>query len=256
MEKLNIHAIIQARIASTRLPAKVMLTLSGTSLIEHIVNRLSASTYLNKIIIATTTNIEDDIIENFAIEKGVPIYRGSSNNVLDRYFKCATTYKSDIIIRITADDPFKDVEIIDHAIEIIINNRFDYVSNTIDPSYPEGLDVEVFDYVTLKKIHSLATKKSDLEHVTSFLKNNRNLFKTHNFYSKINYKHIRLTIDRVEDYVLASKVYSKLFKNSKNYFKWNEIIDFLSENPALIVINSHISRDEGYKSSILGDLNE
>ena len=137
--------IIQARMGSTRLPGKVLKNICGKPLIWHVINRVNNVPSVDLVVVATTIDEQDDVLVNY-IKDGhlCEVFRGSERNVLKRFYKCATKYNADVIIRVTADDPFKDPSIIEYAIKEIIENGYDYCSNTLIPSYPEGLDIEVF----------------------------------------------------------------------------------------------------------------
>ena len=172
--KKNIVAIIQARNGSTRLKNKIMKeVVHGKSLIDIVVKRAIKTSLVDFIVVATTTNSEDDCLAQWCNDKDIKVFRGSETNVLDRYYKCAVKYNADTIVRITADDPFKDPQVNDYAIKLLIDNKYDYVSNTINPSYPEGLDVEVFTFVALKSAYENATLESEKEHVTPYIWKNK-----------------------------------------------------------------------------------
>ena len=139
-----ITAIIQARVGSTRLPNKIFYNLCGKPVIWHVYSRLLNSKSINQIVIATTKKKSDNKLYNWSIKNNIKIYRGSQNDVLRRYFKAASKFKASIIVRITADDPFKDSSLIDSVIKLLIDNNMDFTFNNKPPTFPEGLDVEVF----------------------------------------------------------------------------------------------------------------
>lgn len=154
-------AIIQARMSSTRLPGKVLLSLCDKTVLEHIVNRVRAACNVDSILVATSNSLADDIIEEKCKTMGVPVFRGNENNVLERFYFAAKQAKTDVVVRITADDPLKDPEIIDEIVRLQKNGGFDYVSNTIHPTFPEGLDCEAFTYAALEEAYIQAKLSSE-----------------------------------------------------------------------------------------------
>lgn len=248
-----IIGLVQARIESTRLPGKVLLSLKNKTIIWHILNRISFSKKIDKTIVIIPKNKKNDKLYLYLKKNLINVYRGSPTNVLDRYYKSAKKFKAKTIVRLTADDPFKDPEIIDLAINKFIKGDFDYVSNcsydqSIKSTYPEGIDVEVFSMKCLEKIWKQSSKKSEKEHVTPYIFNNRNKFKIKGFYSRINYSKHRWTLDYKEDYIFIKKVYNKLYVKNKIFFM-KDILSFLDDNPELTKINNKILRYEGYLKS-------
>lgn len=243
---MKISAIIQARMGSTRLPKKTFIDLCGKPLLFHVVERLKYSRYINSIIVATTNLPQDDIIENWAKENCINFFRGSVQNVLNRYYEAAKKFDSDLIVRVTADDPFKDYRIIDHAIETLIENKLDFVCNNNPPTYPEGLDVEVLTYNCLKKCYENAKSNSQKEHVTQYIHQNLDKFKIKNIISNKNYSNYRWTIDTSEDYVFVNKIYRILYKQD-SIFLTEEIYDLLESNKEFLKINSKVQRSIQYK---------
>ena len=247
-----ILAIIQARTNSTRLPRKVFLPLQGKSVIEHIIERTKHSKFIDKIVVATTTNETDDELVNFLQEKCL-VFRGSEDDVLQRFKHCAIEHQADIIVRLTADDPLKDPEIIDLAIEKFLqNSETDYCSNTLKPSYPEGLDVEVFSLGALLKADQEAKLPSEREHVTPYIWKNPGSFKVINFSHTEDLSAWRWTLDKAEDQQFFEKIYALFYKPSE-LISYRDLIPFLKRNPDIIAINSHILRNEGYFKTLEKD---
>tara|TARA_B100001057_G_scaffold446114_1_gene484370 strand:+ start:2206 stop:2901 length:696 start_codon:yes stop_codon:yes gene_type:complete len=223
-------AILQARTGSKRLPKKILKKINKITLLEHIVNRLKYSKKIKKIIIATTNNSEDNIVEKISTDHNVSCFRGSTNNVLNRYVECAKLYKANDIIRLTADDPFIDPQIIDKLINKYINGRYDFVSNTPNQTFPLGLDVTIVNYKTLSEIEKLTNKKKHFEHVVTYLFENKNKYKYFYYDRKIDeYSQMRWTVDYVSDLKFVRKVYKNLY-NKKNIFLFNDIIKYLNSN--------------------------
>ena len=248
----NIVAIIQARVGSTRFKNKILKTLYEKTLLEHVVERVSYSKCVNNIVLATTLNQEDDELISIANSNQISSYRGSVDNVLERFYFTAQKYKADVIVRVTADDPFKDPTIMDIAIDYLINNNYDYVSNTIIPSYPEGIDIEVFSFEALQKAFLEAKLPSEKEHVTPYIWKNENLFKLKNFCHTEDLSDLRWTIDYEEDYLFARNIYERLYPQKK-IFLMADILDLIKKD-RLSIVKKKVVRNEGYKKSIEGEI--
>ena len=242
-----ITAIIQARVGSTRLPNKVFAEIEGKPLLWHVVNRLKKSKYLDSIIIATTTSLSDDNIELWAKENNIVCFRGSEQNVLKRYYDAAKQYGSNVIVRITADDPFKDYEIMDLVIEKFLAEGADFACNNNPPTYPEGLDIEVFSLEAIEKAFYNAKTDFEKEHVTQYFYKNPNKFIISTISHTENISNLRWTIDEEEDLELARKVYSQLF-HKKEVFLMKDILSILENQPELSSLNSKVNRSTMYKN--------
>jgi len=250
--KPRILAIIQARMGSTRLPGKTLADIAGKPLLEHIINRVKASKTINGIVVATTNQPEDKPIYELASALGVKCYLGNSEDVLDRFYQAAKQTLADIIVRITADDPFKDPVVIDIITSYLITNReLDYVSNTIEPTYPEGLDVEAFRFGALERAWKEAKLPSEREHVTPYIWKNQDKFRIYNIKNDIDISHFRWTIDYYEDLCFAREIYNRL--SNKGIFLMQDILEILQAESDLTRINANIERNIGYKLSIKKD---
>jgi glutamate-1-semialdehyde 2,1-aminomutase/spore coat polysaccharide biosynthesis protein SpsF len=234
---------------STRLPNKAMLNLSGKPVLWHVVDRIKHSKLIDDIIIATTTNKQDDIIAKFARAENIKIFRGSESDVLDRYYRAARKYKAEIIVRITADCPLIDPQIIDKGIRFFLKGHYDYVCNTFVLTYPEGLDIEVISFKALQKAWQKAKLLSDREHVTTYIWNNREKFITGNVKNNKNLSAMRWTLDEKRDLQFIAEVYRKLYKNNRIFYMI-DILKLLKKNPSLKNINMDIKRNEGYLKSL------
>lgn len=241
----NIIAIVQARMGSTRLPGKVLIDINGKSVLNHVIDRLRQSKYINNIIIATTDLSKDDLIEEESKKINCKCYRGSEENVLSRYYEVATLYNGDIIIRITSDCPLIDPKVIDEMIEFYMSNNYEIISNSpyeIEKrTYPRGLDVEIFSYKLLKYSKEHAIKNYELEHVTPYMyENSLNKY----YYScQNNYSKYRLTLDTKEDLQLIREIYDRLYILNNNFYL-EEIINLIEKNPHLLLINNNIQQKE------------
>lgn len=244
---MKVGAIIQARMGSTRFPEKILKCLNEKTVLEHIIRRVQDSD-IDLCIVATTTNNKDDVVEEFCREKNYECFRGSESDVLERFYECAKTYNLDVIVRITADDPLKDTRIINKAIKLLVNNGYDYVSNTIKPTYPEGIDVEVFSFKAIEKAYLEATLPSEHEHVTPYIWKNPGIFNIYNFENDVDLSSMRWTMDTEDDFEFMKIVYSNF--NGRDNFSMEEVLVFLSENPEVLQINQGHIRNAGYLKSI------
>lgn len=252
-----IGAIIQARMNATRLPGKVLKEACGKPLLELLVERLKCARHLDEIIIATTISPADDPIEELAKRLSIKYMRGSEEDVLGRYYQAANQFHVDHIVRITGDCPLMDPVIIDHMIEFYMDiksgvTEYDYLANTLETTFPDGLDVEIFGFGVLKKIHMIADKKYQREHVCTYIIEHPKEFRIKNFTNDKNDKNFpgfRWTLDNPEDYQLIKAIYEGLYPKKK-IFLMNDILDFLQENPQLVQINKDLKRNEGFFRSL------
>lgn len=241
----SVVAIIQARMGSARLPGKVMKDLYGKTVLAHDIERLKQAKKLDDIVVATTVDKKDDKIAIEAFECGVKVFRGSEEDVLNRYYHAARENFADIIVRITSDCPFVDPLIIDEMIDFFKSGSFDIVSNAGSDlskrTYPRGLDVEIFTFASLEDAFKNAKKKYQKEHVTPYIyEHAKNCF-----YYKNNedYSHHRWTLDTAEDWILVQKIYEKLY-HGKHDFYLMEILYLMETNPELFEINIDVKQKE------------
>jgi spore coat polysaccharide biosynthesis protein SpsF len=243
-------AIIQARCGSTRFPGKIFSDISGYPLIWHVINRLSYCRNVDKIMIATTVHTSDDRLEKWAKEQGVPVFRGSENDVLNRYYNAAKSLElkdKDIIIRITADDPFKEPALIDKVIETIENEAFDFAYNNNPPTFPEGLDCEVFTMKSLETAEQNSIDGYEREHVTQYMYRHPEIFRGKNICQAKDISCVRLTLDTVEDYEMTKEIYKHLFKENQ-LFTLTDILQIFEEYPEIQDINSNVKRSDMYRN--------
>lgn len=235
----NIVAIIQARTNSIRLPNKILFKINNMMLIEILYKRLEKSKKINQIVIATTKKSKNLI--HFLKKKKIKFFVGSEKNVLNRYYKTASKFKADTIVRITADGILADPKLIDRLIGIYENKNVDYLSNIEPATFPDGLDIEIFNFKILKYANFNAKTKYDKEHVTPFIRslNKKNKF---NVLSKKDYSKLRLTLDEPEDFLLLQRIFN--YFKPDIYFGWEKIVSLINKNKKYQV-NSHIERNEG-----------
>ncbi len=245
---MTIGCIIQARMSSTRLPGKVMMTLDKKNpVLYYVISQLRHSKLLNKIVIATTNLYEDDKIVEFAQNAGIDYFRGSDNDVLDRYYQCAKKFSFSTIVRITSDNPLIDPEIVDKTIEKFHSNSYDYVTNTLPRTFPYGTETEVFTFEALQIAWNRAKKPSEREHVTPYFYNNPDKFKIANLSYSKNVSFLRWTVDKQTDLELVRTIISKI---KKTPILMVDIINLLTKEPQLIDINRDHVLDEGHLKSL------
>lgn len=246
---MKIAAIIQARYGATRLPGKVLMKVAGKTMLEHVVERVKKAKSLDGAIVATTTSDKDAEVAAKAQDLGVKTFRGSENDVLDRYYQAAARYGLEHVVRITADCPLMDPKVIDHIVENYFRSRADYCSNTLEETYPDGEDVEAFGFKALERAWKEAKLPSEREHVTPYIRKNPALFKLVSVKYKEDLSSKRWTLDEPRDFDFLSSVISSLYP-VKPDFGMNDVIDLLKKNPRLEDMNKGIIRNEGYLKSL------
>ncbi len=214
-------AILQARMSSSRLPGKVAMDANGESMLSYEIKRILQSNQIDKLVVATSTNPEDNIIEDITKQNGIDCFRGNLNNVLDRYYQCTRQYNPSHIVRLTGDCPIIDPEVIDGVISTHLSSNADYTTNGIKRTFPDGLDTEIMTFKTLEYVHTHATTQEELEHVTYFIYTHPELFNIQHYCNDEDYSHIRWTLDYKEDYNLLRNI----IKSQKdNRFSWKDLL--------------------------------
>ena len=242
MKKKKNIIVIQARRNSSRYKDKILKKIKNKSLLEILIFRLKKVKKVTKIILCTTKLSEDDQLINIAKKNKIDFYRGSENNVLQRFFYATKNYKFDNLVRITSDCPLSDPSLIDDFLDIHIKKNVDYSSNTIIPTYPDGFDIEIIKRDIFTFTYKNANSTFDKEHVTSFIKNNKSIKKL-NIRSKKDYSKYRFTIDYIEDFNFLSEVLKRA--KYKYDISFKEIIRLLNKNKNFININNMHLRNEG-----------
>jgi len=239
---LKIVAIVQARMGSTRLPNKVMELIGGRSMIEILLHRLSKSKEVDKTVLATTTNPRDICLVEHVKSLGYSVFVGSENDVLDRYTNAARAHRADIVVRITGDCPLVDSELVDTIIQKFRDSSLDYLSNTNPPTFPDGLDVEVFTMEALEIAAKDAVSVYDREHVTPYLKR-KGLFRADNLLNDEDLSSLRWTVDEKVDFQVIANVFQKFSPHI--CFSWKQVFNYQRENPEKFALNNAINRNEG-----------
>jgi len=248
---MKVIAITQARFGSSRLPGKVLKTIQGKTLLQIHLDRAFKARKINKLIVATTVEEEADEIAALSTKLGCSSFRGSVNDVLDRFFQATQGENADYVVRLTSDCPLIDPELIDKIVQYTIDKKLDYCSNTLEPKYPDGQDVEVFSLSALNQAWTEAKLTSDREHVTPYIWKNSSykggvLFKSDNFDEGYSFGHLRMTIDEQKDFeVINTIIADKGFDCT-----WLEYALYLDNNQKLKEQNASIGRNEGYDKSI------
>lgn len=251
---MKIIAITQARYGSSRLRGKVLKTINGKTLLQLHLERILKSTKINGLIVATTVENEADAIEDLANSMGLKAYRGSVNDVLDRFYQAVKNEQPDYVVRITSDCPLIDATVIDAVIEACLTNGIDYCSNTMNPTYPDGVDVEVMKFSALEKAWKEAVLTSEREHVTPYIWKNSTvkggtLFKSISFEGEEDYSGYRLTVDEAADFDLISKLVEAIGDDKG----WKAYVAYLDAHKELFEINAYIKRNEGLMKSFAQD---
>ncbi len=241
-------ALIQARMGSSRFPGKVLEDLCGRPMLWQVVNRVRKARSLDKVAVATTDGATDDAIAHFCDREQIGCFRGSERDVLDRFYQAAKANGADVVVRVTADCPLIDPAVIDKVVARFDRGDCDYASNAMRYTYPDGLDTEVFSFSALERAWREASKPSEREHVTPYLRTDR--FRTTNVESEIQLSpdQYRWTVDHPQDLQFVRKVYEAFSANGE--FGFREVFDLLKERPDLATIQAETITNEGYYKSL------
>jgi spore coat polysaccharide biosynthesis protein SpsF len=248
----NTVIVVQARMSSTRLPGKVMMPILGESLLARMVERLKMIRHKALVVIATSEQSADDSIEREATHIGVPCFRGSLNNLLDRHYQAGKKYDADIVLKIPSDCPLIDPRIIDKVLDFYFENpgKYDYVSNLHPATFPDGNDVEIMTMACLEKTWQEATKKLELEHTTPYIWENYQNFSIGNVIwsggKDYSMSH-RFTIDYEADYLFIKRVYEELYHANYN-FSCDDVINLLEKKPEIYGINARYAGVNWYRN--------
>ncbi|MGB0805827.1 MAG: cytidylyltransferase domain-containing protein [Salibacteraceae bacterium] len=255
MEKINVLAITQARIGSSRLPKKVLLPIGNDTLLGLHLKRMSLSKSVDRLIVATTEETESDSIVDIAKENNVLSYKGSLTDVLDRFYQAAKLHQPNWVVRVTSDCPLIDAALVDEVICEAIKGNYDYYANILTEDFPDGQDIEVFKFSVLERAWNAAKLLSEREHVTPYIRKNSSfngghLFQSGDYKAPENFNHVRMTVDEPVDLRAMNWIVSQLGTNES----WLTYTNFMIENAAKIE-NSHVIRNEGYLKSIRNENN-
>jgi len=250
----RVCAIIQARMSSTRLPGKVLKPVRGRPLLAHMMERVSRAHNLHEIVVATTVSGADAEIVGLCEKSGFACFRGSEDDVLDRYYQAALQMKCDVVVRLTGDCPLIDPKVIDDVIGAYLSGHYDYVANTAPPvgTFPDGMDVEVFSFGALERAWREAMKPSEREHVTFYFWKNPQLFSTFRYDLPEDLSKYRLTVDYPQDFEVISSVLTELYPQNPQ-FSMEEVITFLEAHPDILAKNAHVAWNLGWQPALERD---
>ena len=251
---MQVVAVTQARIGSSRLPGKILREVNGQSLLEIHLQRIAAATTIDKLIVATTLEPGIEPALRIMEKLGTAYFQGSTNDVLDRFYQAVKNIRPGYVIRLTADCPLIDPRLIDKVVQYTLANELDYCSNTLEENYPDGQDIEVFRFAALETAWKEATLPSDREHVTPFIRKHSGfmggkLFKAANFNEGVQLGGLRMTVDEERDLDVITLLIAKLGTGAT----MEAYAELLQTSPEIQALNSGIKRNEGYQKSLNND---
>lgn len=247
-----ILVVVQARVSSSRLPGKVLLPIQGKPMLQLHLERLGRLETVDELIVATSDGATDDPLAGLCRQLGVPCFRGSLDDVLDRFYQAAREYRPKHVVRLTGDCPLADPGLIDDIIRYHITGGYDYTSNTITPTYPDGLDAEVVRFECLETAWREARLPSQREHVTPFIWSQPERFKLANYENDEDLSDLRWTVDESEDFELIRTIYNELY-TAKPDFDRGDVLNLVRRKPELRAINQAYERNEGLAKSLRQD---
>lgn len=247
---MKVVSIIQARMSSTRLPGKVLMPLANKPVLAHVVDRVRACKTIDEVVVATSTDPSDDAIEAWCKTAGVCCYRGSLNDVLDRYYQAGLLYGADAVVRITADCPALDPTVVDEVVRGFVDGNYEFYG--LAGEFPDGLDCTVFAFTALARAWREASLPSEREHVGPYIENHPELFKNGGLEKFTGLSHHRWTLDEPRDYEFLEAVFARLHREDSPFLAI-ELLALLDNEPDLMRLNSNIVRNEGYLKSLFED---
>lgn len=249
---LKTLAVLQARTSSSRLPGKVLMPILGRPMLALHLERLGRCTSFDWLNVATSTDPSDDTLANLCKFQGVDCFRGSLNDVLDRFVCAARPYAPDVIVRLTGDCPLADPSLIDDIVMRFVESDLDYLSNCVPATFPDGLDVEVMRFRDIEIAAREAVLPSHREHVTPFIRKQPERFRVGNYSSEIDRSFMRWTVDEPEDFEFVRRIYERLYP-ANPAFTTDDVLALLALEPDLSEINNRYERNEGSKKSLAAD---
>jgi spore coat polysaccharide biosynthesis protein SpsF len=249
---VSVLGILQARVSSSRLPGKVLKPILGRPMLRLQLDRLRRARSLDGLIVATSIDSSDDPIERLCAEAGIGCFRGSLDDVLDRFYRAALPFNPHHIVRLTGDCPLIDPELIDRLVEFYLAGDFDHAGNAVEPMFPDGLDAEVLRFATLEYAWRHASLPSHREHVTLFVHRQPERFRIGSLKNDVDLSHLRWTVDEPEDFELVRRIYEALYPRNPE-FTTDDILRLLKERPELSTLNVGIRRNEGLERSLAQD---
>jgi spore coat polysaccharide biosynthesis protein SpsF len=239
---MTVVAIVQARMGSTRLPGKVLLDLAGEPMLARCVERARRAQTLDQVVVATTEQPGDEAIVELCRERGWPCFRGSEDDVLDRYYGAAKAHAADVVVRITSDCPLIEPTVVDLVVREFLERQpeIDYASNTVsERTYPRGLDTEVVRFETLERAWYEDDNPAWREHVTPYIYRHPEMFHLHSVTNPVDYSDMRWTVDTLKDLTFVQRIYEHF---GHGFFSWSEVIDVLTEHSEWLEINRDVQQ--------------
>ena len=236
---MKVIALVQARMGSIRLPGKVLKSIGNKPMIELLLTRLSQSSELDEIVVATSEDGQNDQLQSLVESLGYRCTRGSEKDVLNRFYESAKSLKADIVVRITGDCPLVDSMLVDQCIQEYKSAQVDYFSNVDPATFPNGLDIEVMSFESIKRANNETNSEYDREHVTPYIRNSST-------FSKASMKHVedlshqRWSVDEPEDLIVVTNIFEHFSPNL--YFDWQQVLELLQSQPKLFQANQNIKR--------------
>ena len=248
-------AVIQARMGSNRLPGKVLKSILGRPMLWRIVERVRAAPSIAEVVVAVPDNPANEVLRQFCADNQIALFAGSETDVLDRYYRAAQQFKADPILRITADCPLADPQLIERLIQTYGCGRYDHIGVASgagaqlrpEGRFPDGLDAECFGFSALDRAWNEATDPRDREHVTRYIWNNKDMFHCGELTADQVYPKLRLTVDHPEDFELVTKIYESLYSEGRP-FELADVMKFLENNPGLVDLNRKWTEAEDYRA--------
>jgi spore coat polysaccharide biosynthesis protein SpsF len=239
---MNIVCFVQARMGSTRLPGKVTQPILGKPMLWWVMYRLQQSQLIDQVVVATTTEPQDNNLVNLCQQHGWAVFRGSENDVLDRYYQAARYYQADHIVRATSDCPLIDPAVMDYVIAAYLSAapQPDYASNTLERRYPRGLDSEVFSFQVLETAWN-EDESTWREHVTPYIYHHPDRFRLLAVTNREDFSQHRWTVDTPEDMKLVQAIYNQFGHGD---FSWQQILTAFNEHPEWFTINQNIQQKQ------------
>jgi len=247
-----IIALLQARVSSSRLPGKVLMPILGRPMLALQLERLLRCKAFDRLVVATSDRGEDDRLASLCEEMEVEVFRGSLGDVLDRFYQAAVPHAPEHIVRLTGDCPLADPQLIDRIVAHHLKSGADYTTNAMEPTFPDGLDVEVVRFCCLEEAWRVAELPSEREHVTPYVNRRPERFHIEHFKEVPNRSHLRWTVDEAADFEFVRQVYKTLYPVNPS-FTTDDILTLLDTRPRLAEINSGVQRNEGAVKSFEAD---
>jgi spore coat polysaccharide biosynthesis protein SpsF len=251
-QRVGVLAILQARMTSSRLLAKVLQPILGRPMLSRQIERLRRCTMIDKLLVATSDDPSDQPIAELCAAESVACYRGSLNDVLDRYYQAAKLILPSHVVRLTGDCPLTDPRVIDSTIQFYLQGDYDFVSNAIEPTFPDGLDAAVFSFQVLEQAWREAQLPSEREHLTLFIRYRPKRYRIGSYKDSLDRSDMRWTVDEAADLAFVRKVYERLYPDKPD-FDSADIYRLLKQQPELQAVNDGVVRNEGLWRSLQQD---